>query len=169
MTALEIKTTKSFMNSLLVSSQFEQFLVEEAVITTFNTFTIDGHIVREFYTAEELESLEADKKALEFSSWQEIRPVCFSLIKGKKTPVSFKAVLHAPLELIEKIAANPQCGVAANLIRSLVLNIRYDNGKVTCVTASAFTTFVMDKSVDKLWDAYVKSMFSEFGLDFEEV
>jgi hypothetical protein len=169
MTALEIKTTKNFMNSLLVSSQFEQFLVEEAVITTFNTFTIDGHLVREFYTGEELENLEAGGKDLEFSSWQEIRPVCFSLIKGKKAPVSFKAVLHAPLGLIEKIAANPQCGVAANLIRSLVLNIRYDNGKVTCVTASAFTTFVMDKSVDKLWDAYVKSMFSEFGLDFEEV
>ena len=33
-------------------------------------------------------------------------------------------------------AANPECGVAANLIRSLGLNIRYDNGKVTCITGS---------------------------------
>ena len=70
--------------------------------------------------------------------------------------------------MIEKIAANPECGVAASLIRSLVLNIRYDNGKVTCITGSAFTTFVMDKSAETLWDAYVRQLLSSFGLDFEE-
>lgn len=70
--------------------------------------------------------------------------------------------------MIEKIAANPECGVAASLIRSLVLNIRYDNGKVTCITGSSFTTFVMDKSAETLWDAYVRQLLSSFGLDFEE-
>jgi hypothetical protein len=169
MIALEIKNTKNFMNALLVSSQFEQLLVEEAVITTFNTFHIDGHIVKEFYTSEEIEILEDGGKTLEFSSWRDIKPICFDLIKGKKTPVSFKVVLLASKGLIEKIAANPECGVAANLIRSLVLNIRYDNGKVTCITGTSFTTFVMDKSAEKLWDGYVKRAFSEVGLDFEEI
>jgi hypothetical protein len=168
MIALEIKTIKKFMNSLLVSQQFEHFLVEEAVITTFNTFNIDGHIVKEFFTNEELEELYTHQD-VNFSSWKDIRPICFELIKGKKTPVSFKVVLLASNELIEKIAANPECGVAANLIRSLVINIRYDNGKVTCITGTSFTTFVMDKSVEKLWDIYVKHTFSEFGLDFEEI
>ncbi len=72
-------------------------------------------------------------------------------------------------ELIKKIAANPDCQVADNFIRSLVLNIRYEKGKVTCITGSAFTTFVMDKSVDKLWDLYVRQLLSDFGLDFEEL
>lgn len=157
------------MNSLLRSEQFDSFLVEEAVITTFNTFHIDGHLVKEFYSSEELETLESSRKSLVFSSWSDIRPVCFQLIKGKKTPVSFKVVLHATPQLIEKIAANPECGVAANLIRSLVLNVRYDNGKVTCITGSAFTTFIMDKSVDRLWETYVRQLLSGFGLDFEEV
>jgi hypothetical protein len=40
---------------------------------------------------------------------------------------------------------------------------------VTCITGTSFTTFVMDKSVEKLWDIYVKHTFSEFGLDFEEI
>ncbi|MDE6219031.1 MAG: hypothetical protein K2G51_01095 [Lachnospiraceae bacterium] len=169
MIALEIKGTKNMMNSLLRSEQFDSFLVEEAVITTFNTFHIDGHLVKEFYSSEELETLESSRKSLVFSSWSDIRPVCFQLIKGKKTPVSFKVVLHATPQLIEKIAANPECGVAANLIRSLVLNVRYDNGKVTCITGSAFTTFIMDKSVDRLWETYVRQLLSGFGLDFEEV
>ena len=169
MTALEIKATKNIMNALLASEQFDSFLVEEAVITTFNTFHIDGHIVPEFYSSEELEELKSSKESLSFSCWKDIRPVCFQLIKGKKTPVSFKAVLHAAPSLIEKIAANPECEVAANLIRSLVINIRYESGKVTCITGSAFTTFIMDKSVDKLWDSYVRRLLSGFGLDFEEV
>jgi hypothetical protein len=168
MIALEIKTTKKFMNSLLVSQQFEHFLVEEAVITTFNTFNIDGHIVKEFFTNEELEELN-NHQDVNFSSWKDIRPICFDLIKGKKTPVSFKVVLIASNELIEKIAANPECGVAANLIRSLVINIRYDNSKVTCITGTSFTTFVMDKSVEKLWDVYVKHLFSDLEIDFEEI
>ncbi len=59
--------------------------------------------------------------------------------------------------------------VAANLIRSLALNIRYDNGRVTCVTGCGFTTFIMDKSVEGLWDTCVRGLLSGFGIDFEEV
>jgi len=169
MIALEIKGTKNIMNTLLASEHFDAFLVEEAVITTFNTFHIDGHIINAFYTTEELEEHNASGAPSEFSCWKELRPVCFQLIKGKKTPVSFKTVLLASPALIEKIAANPECGVAANLIRSLVLNIRYENGKVTCITGSAFTTFIMDKSVDRLWDAYVRQFLSNIGLDYEEI
>ena len=169
MTALEIKVTKNIMNALLILEHFDSFLVEETVITTFNTFHIDGHLVQKFYSSEELDELKSNGKSTSFSHWGDIRPFCFQLIRGKKTPVSFKVVLHAAPSLIEKIAANPDCGVAANLIHSLVLNIRYDNGKVTCVTASALSTFTMDKSVDKLWDTYVRQLLSELGLDFEEV
>ncbi len=165
MTALEIKITKNFMNALLVSEQFDTFLVEEVSITTFNTFQIDGHIVKDFYTNEEIEA--AGSVLPVFSSWKDIRPVCFQLIKGKKTPVSFRVILHASPALIEQIASQPDCGVDANLIRSLALNIRYDKGRVTCVTGTAFTTFIMDKSVDTLWDQYIRGFLSRLGLDFE--
>ena len=167
MTALEIKITKNFMNALLVAERFDAFLVEEASVTTFNTFEIDGHIVKDFYTSEEIEA--AGGALPVFSQWKDIRPICFQLIKGKKTPVSFKVVLHASPELTAQIAQNPECGVDASLIRSLGLNIRYDKGRVTCVTGTAFTTFIMDKSVDALWDQYIRSFLAETGLDFEEL
>lgn len=169
MIVLETKATKNFMKSLLTDELFDSFLVEEAVIRTYNTFHIDGHLIKEFYSSEELEALENSKKSTDFSYWGDVRPFCFQLIKGKKTPVSFKVVLHATPWLIGKIAANPECGVAANLIRSLVLNIRYDNGKVTCMTGSSLTTFIMDKSVEKLWDNFIRQWLSRVGLDFEVV
>lgn len=151
------------MNALLASKCFDAFLLEEAVIATFNTFHIDGHIVKDFYTSAEQSEITDD-----FSLWKDIRPFCFQLIKGKKTPVSFRVVLHAPDTLIEKIAADPECGVAANMIRALALNIRYDNGHVLCVTGCSYTTFLMDKSAEKLWDAYVRRMFCELNIDYEE-
>jgi len=151
------------MNALLASECFDAFLLEETVITTFNTFEIDGHIVKDFYTADELSEINCD-----FSLWKDIRPFCFQIIKGKKTPVSFKVVLHASDALVEKIAADPECGVAANMIRALALNIRYDNGHVVCVTGSSYTTFIMDKSAERLWDMYVRRMFHDLNIDYEE-
>lgn len=168
MTALEIKVTKNMMNALLASGQFDSFLVEEATVATFNTFHIDGHIIKDFYTKEELAELEDSEASTEFSRWGDIRPICFQLIKGKKTPLSFKAVLLAPPALVKEIAAAPGCTVDVSLIRSLALNIRYEGGKVTCVTGSALTTFIMDKSVDQLWDAYVRRLLLELGLEYEE-
>lgn len=167
MLALKIKSTKQIMNALLVSETFDSFLTEEVVITTYNTFHIDGHIVKEFYTNEEIESMDNDLP--DFSSWKDIRPVCFSLIKGKKTPVNFRFILHASKELISAIAADPSCEVNENLIRSLVLNIRYENGSVSIVTGTSFTTFLMDKSVDHVWDSYLKKYLSDLQIDFEEL
>lgn len=42
MIALQIKEIKSFMGKLLGTECFDSFLLEEAVITTYNTFRIDG-------------------------------------------------------------------------------------------------------------------------------
>lgn len=167
MIALQIKNTKSIMNTLLASEQFDAFLVDEAFITTFNTFHIDGHIVKDFFNSEEITNMEQGLP--EFSLWKDIRPICFQLIKGKKTPVSFRVILHASPALITSLAAQPDCEVDANLIRSLVLNIRYDNGHVTCVTGTSFTTFLMDKTTDAVWDKYIRQFFANMQIDFEEV
>lgn len=167
MIAVKIKSTKQIMNALLVSETFDSFETEEVMITTFNTFHIDGHIVKEFYSPEELE--EAGDTCPNFSFWKEIRPICFQLIKGKKTPVQFRFILHASKELISTIASSPSCEVSENLIRSLVLNVRYENGTVSMITGTSFTTFLMDKSVEQLWDAYIRKYLSALQIDFEEL
>ena len=49
MIAIKIMKQKNFMAKLLTSELFDNFLVEEVVIDTYNTFTVDGHIHNEFY------------------------------------------------------------------------------------------------------------------------
>lgn len=41
------------MNHLLVADTFDPFLLEEATISTALTVTIDGHINKDFYPADE--------------------------------------------------------------------------------------------------------------------
>ena len=52
MIALKITNVKQFMAKLLGSEDFDSFLLEEAAISTYNTFMIDGHQNRDFYSTE---------------------------------------------------------------------------------------------------------------------
>lgn len=165
MIALQIKSTKQIMNALLATETFDSFFTESVSLTTFNTFHIDGHLEKDFYTQEEIDALGGTLPV--FSCWKELRPICFSLIKGKKTPVNFRFVLLASDKMLEEITSSPACEVASNLIRSLVLNVRYENGVVTLITGTSFTTFLLDKSVEQLWDNYIKSFLAALQIDFE--
>ncbi|MCM1235756.1 MAG: DUF5721 family protein, partial [Ruminococcus flavefaciens] len=75
MIALRIQNVKQFMAKFLTGDDFDAFLLEKAVISTYNTFTIDGRENRDFYTAEEWEDKEI--RPYEFSPWKKVRPVCF--------------------------------------------------------------------------------------------
>ena len=99
MNSISIKDVKVFMSHLLVKNSFDNFLIEEATITTFNTFTIDGHIVKDFYSPEEYDALDSK----ELSYWRTIKPICYDLIKGNKTPLRFKFILKADDTLVSKI------------------------------------------------------------------
>ena len=79
MIALKAEDVKTFTSKLFLKEDFDSFLVKEVNIVTYNNFTIDGHIRQGYYTNEELE----ENRIESFSSWKVLRPVCFSLIKGK--------------------------------------------------------------------------------------
>ena len=50
MIAIEITDLKIFMNTLLLKETFDTFYLEEATLKTAQTFVIDGHLNKEFYT-----------------------------------------------------------------------------------------------------------------------
>lgn len=166
MVALEISNIKFFMNKLLNSEAFDSFYLEEAVITIFNEFTIDGRIRQEFFTKEELEENPALLK--EFSLWKELRPYCFSLIRGSRTPLHFKLVLHVGDSFQAKLLADPLLTIDPSLVKSLHLIVKYQSGKLTCITGTAFHTFVMDKSLEDIWDNALKRSFSAMNIEWYE-
>lgn len=162
---------KKFMNCLLVKETFDNFLLEEATITTYNTFTIDGHIQSDFYSAEELEAL-PDKT---LSTWGVIRPHCFNLIKGSKLPLRFKIVLKASTAYTEKLLNENSVGLSVKDVGGLYINIRYDskrsitgeetgNASLDCISMASLNIFSMDKTLEKAWDSVcVKSIEGILG------
>lgn len=167
MIALKITNVKQFMGKLLASDTFDLFLLEEASITTYNTFSIDGHQNKDFYTAEEWEDKEI--RPYDFSLWKTIRPICFDLIKGTHTPTSFRFVLHLLPEHVASILQKGNTAVTADQVKAFVLNIKYDGSTLTLVTGTAFHSFLMDKTPDQLWDVAIRQFLSKKEIGYEEL
>lgn len=167
MIALKITNVKQFMGKLLASEAFDSFLLEEASISTYNTFLIDGHQNRDFYTSEEWEDKEI--RPFDFTTWKQIRPICYSLIKGTKTPSAFKFILHLMPDYLASILNEQDTTVTPQQIKALALTVKYDGTTLTLITGTAFHTFIMDKSVDVLWDNAVKGFLDKREISYEEL
>ena len=167
MLAIQIKEVKSFMAKLLSGDVFDSFLLEEAEIHTFNTFTIDGHQNHDFYTKEELE----DKEIFpyEYSQWKDMKGICFQLIKGKKVPTFMKIILHKKPEEVHTLLETGDALAYEGILKALVLTIKYDGNGLLLTTGTSFSTFFMDKTVDVLWDKAFRKFLTEQGIVFEEV
>lgn len=164
MIALRIEDIKQFTSRLFVGDTFDQFLVKEASVITFNTFTIDGSIRPGYYSEEELE----EGKIGQYSSWGHIKPFCFSLIKGKKLPESFRIVLMLPPEGTKQFLDSRHIALEAGQVRGLYLNIRYEEQRLTCVSGTSLSFFTMDKTLDEEWDQMLKDFLKQKQIGFIE-
>lgn len=151
MKSIQVDEVKNFTARLFLKDDFNDFLLNEAVIRTYNTFTIDGHIQKDFYSAEEYEVL----KEKELSSWSNMRDICFSLIKGNKTPLSFKIVFQLSSEKIKELLKENGNENQYDSIEGLYLNIKYENRSIQCISGTSLRSFTMDKSVENMWDNYI--------------
>ncbi len=164
MIALQISSMKQFMNHLLVADTFEPFLLEEAVISTANTFSIDGHINQDFFGSDtEAAPLQ------EFRSWGELKGLCFDLIKGKYTPLFFRFVLHLLPEKAAALLEREHCDVESSQVKALVLNIRYDGSKAVLTTGTAYHTFLLSREPDIIWDRALRKYLDGKGISYDEI
>ncbi|MDO4788282.1 MAG: DUF5721 family protein [Johnsonella sp.] len=150
MVSYEILDIKPFTKALFDGNLFDEFLMTEARIDTYNTFSIDGKTKKGYYTQGEEESFGIG----EYSKWEKIRPVFFLLIKGKRLPLSFHIVLKLSEEekrkwFMEKELCDPN-------ISGLYLNIRYDERRLCCVSACSLSGFSMDQGAQRAWDEHIK-------------
>jgi len=160
MKSLKIHSTAKLMTGLLAREDFDSFLLETANITTFATYSIDGHLQRDFF--EESDNLQ------DFSYWSSLRPFCHEIIKGKRTPLSFSINLLSDSSLKNQLLSEYDGELTSNDIASLNLFIRYDGNRLTLVSASSLKLFTLDKSIDRLWDKYVMTFLEKLGIDFVE-
>jgi hypothetical protein len=167
MLALELNNVKDFMNKLLASEIFDHFLLQEAVITAASTYVIDGRITKGFYSDEEKEKLGIT--GCTFLPYSMLRQKCFDLIKGKKTPASFKFVLTLSPENLKRTLESVGSSFGPDDISGVFLNIRYQNQLLTLTTGVSYRIFSADRTLDIEWDRLVKLFLQQHDIEFGEL
>lgn len=159
MISLNLTSQKTFISHLLLKETFDTFQFIEGEIITFNKFTIDGYTQKKFY--EDSENLP------EYSYWKNIRDFCFSIIKGKQTPLSFRLIFRLSPEHTTKLLTQNQLDFQPENVQGLYLNITYDANGLKCVTGTSLKIFTLDKSLEKTWDKSVQIFLENKGIPFE--
>lgn len=165
--ALKITDKKTFMNQLLCSEIFDHFLLSEASVCKDATYTIDGHINASFYSKEEREELGLSH--LDILPYSKLRPVCYQLIRGSHTPVSFKFILMLSPENMTNTLARSESSYAPNDIGGIFLNLSFQNGQITLTTGISYAIFSPDHTLDREWDELIKKFLQKHAISFEEL
>ncbi len=151
MIALKLLEVKECMSKLLLSDTFDSFLFIEGEIVTFSTFSIDGFLKKEFFEKDMTPSRT-------YALWKDIREYAFSLIKGKRTPLSFHFVFGLSETNITRLLQQ-QLTFQPQDVQGLYLNLKYDGQNLTCVTGTSMRLFTLDKSLEEAWDQMVQKFF----------
>lgn len=160
MILLSISEVKEFMSKLLLSDTFDSFLFIEGEIVTFNTFSINGYLQKDFFDKDMIPERN-------YSLWKELREYCFSLIRGKRTPLRFKFVFGLSEPNIEKLLRQQGLSFTPQDVQGLYLNISYDGHSLRCVTGTSMNLFTLDKSLEEAWDKMVQKFFMQKEISFE--
>lgn len=162
MDSYSISNLKQFTTHLFLKETFDFFEIAEAVFQTFTTFTLSGKLNKEYYDNEERETITRT-----YCTWNQLRPFCLQIIKGKKLPISFKIVLLTGEKENQQFFANLPENLK-NSISSCSLTILYKNGTLSCVTGIAYSQFVLDKSAEALWSKTIESFLKKQEIPFEK-
>lgn len=167
MQALELTDIKDFMNKFLRSEIFDHFLLQEGVVHSAASYVIDGRVNKGFYSENELEELSL--KDCSFLPYALLRGNFFDLIKGKKTPSSFKFVLLLSPENLRRTLTSTGSSFSENDITGVFINIRYQNQLLTLTTGISYNIFSTDKTLDNEWDRLVRQFLKQHEIAFEEL
>lgn len=149
------------MNELLIKDRFDFFLLQEATVSTFSTFTIDGHRIDEFFTDAELEEIDEGDTLMPYEMY---RGHIYDIIKGNKTPESFKIILSLPNRIVTQIISANDINIKPEGTH-LVLIFRFIPGSLTVTTGISLSEFTMDKSLENAFDKWIMKFFDSVGID----
>lgn len=137
---------KKFMNFFLKEDKFDKFEVRSCELVTNVSYDIDCKLNKDWYDT---------PPERDYCTWQELRPMVFELIKGKKKPKSMKFVLAVSKKANEKIHNNAL---------ACFLNIVFESDKVIVSTGTAQKEFSLDKSLELIWGEKIRERFEKLEI-----
>jgi len=153
MLALELEKTvvKAFMSKLLREELFDLFEARTLEITAAVKIIIDGANVPQ--DDQPITEEHSQPKRNGFVLWNKLRPLVLEIIKLSAKPKHVKIVFAFPnpTEIHTNAAA-------------LFLNLSYENDGVTFTTATSQKEFALDKTLDAVWDEWIRNFFAQLPM-----
>lgn len=157
MILIEIEQVKRFMAGFLGGNLFDDFLMNEGKLAMDIAYEFNGRVLKEFYDTEEWEQYDT----YSYIPWEREKGKIFSLVKGKKTPLSFQFVMMLKPEKVDEFLIKYHLSVRGEEIAGLFFNVIYDRQSLKCTSGVSRKTFVMDKTLEEAWDMEMKERMKE--------
>ncbi|MCI8328002.1 MAG: hypothetical protein HFI37_09575 [Lachnospiraceae bacterium] len=165
MITLQIMDIGTFMTKLLCSELFDSFQFLEGTLQNRITYTFDGHLVKDFYSQDELET--EGLAGLPYLPFSMLRPTLFDLIKGKRTPGYFKFTFFlSPNDFLQLFSTVSD---SFDKIHGFLLNLKFQNKELTATTGVSYQDFSLDKSPEFEWDNEIRQFFKNYAIAFTEI
>lgn len=135
----QIEEIKEFMELLFLTEKFDKFCVSTIELKTLVAISIQGNLLHDWLGEEDRERY----AGTEYVPWKLIRPMVFSLIKGRQTPKLMRIQFVHPVE-------NGDYGG---------LRIQFMNNELTCISSYSSANFSLDKGKEQIWDEQCHAFF----------
>ncbi len=166
MITMQITNVEQFLHTLLHTTRFDKFLLEEAMISSLATYKIDGHINSGALSDGDTKSLGLnDCDCLPFSY---LREKCISLMHDLREGGSFHFTFKlSPDNLAKTVSAiNPR--FSADEVTGLYMNFRLKRGLLICTSGVSHRIFSIDKTIDRAWDNMTRKFLLKCDFDLIE-
>ena len=153
---------KKCMSKLLLADTFDDFLFIRGEVVTYNKFSIDGHLFKDFFDTTEAGAIQGR----EYSLWQDIRNFCLSIIKGKRTPLKFNLVFGYPTDKVHRLIKQNGLSLKPEDVGGLYLNFKFEGDRLILTSGNSLNIFTMDKSLEHLWDEEIQAILEKCDIPF---
>ena len=149
MVAFKITEIRDFTQKLFIGDTFDLFEVSFAEFQTAYHFRLDGQLNPKYYDTEELKALREEGR--ELALWKEVKPLCFQIVKGRRTPVFFRIAL-SPTKKIPALEAVIDQIKGSGIVSGLGIRFEFSENGITGATGVSLSSFSPDRNPEYLWD-----------------
>ena len=164
MLAKGIENQKQLMGALLTRDTFDRFELVEGTVTTFARFSVDGLWHEKFY-----EDDPSEEHPVRFTPWKLLKEHILAVIRGKRTPLSFRFVFRLSDEEMQALLRESSIPEETANVTALLLNLTFDGTAMMLTTGVSHQTFSTDRSAEHAWDAYILRFFSETDIELSDL
>jgi len=150
MLSINFNNIKDLTQHLFINNTFDEFYFIEANLKTNISYSIDGHLNKEFFNEDEV-------PLGNFNKYSSIKNVLYNIIKGKHLPINFKVILGIFPEDIN---------ICSEDINYFCLTFKYENRQMLLTLAPSYNKFTLDKSIEATFEKYISDFLDKYHLDY---